>query len=266
MPEKSEKSEKLVFGSLRRELKGKDELMIVGGTITEEKLVTWLVKFSKRQMPWRMWEWVNEFRLEHEDVNGSFPLPTRLEALERGRLFGKEGDLTVRRDGEFFRWHFIGPHAAEQKDKRIPSGWLSCHNYWEREAHKDKRFACFAQKALLWGAFNQELGRWYDNRVGFAHLEYPIQEVASLLEEDQKGHVYAYYREYLDAGQVAFVWMYGLGSLSKVLNASQAKACETKMEKVEPLQNESIPLEPPTRATISATEEEKSAEKEGSRI
>lgn len=244
-------AEKLIFTSLRRELKGKDELMIVGGTISEAKVINWLREF--KGMPWRVWEWVNDFRLEHESLTPAFPLAIRLSALERVRLFGDGGDLTVRRDGALFRWHFIGPSGAK-KEAIIPAGWQSCHDYWDRKENESQKLTCSEQKALLWGAYNQELGRWYDNRVGFAHLEYPLADVESLLQEDKKGHVYAYYREYLDGGQVAFVWMYKLDSLNGVGEVSGHH--EAMEQKVSPSQDEEILLSE-SKSTSAKEEKEK---------
>ena len=62
------------------------------------------------------------------------------------------------------------------------------------------------QQAILWGAWRND-AHWYDNRVGWAKLDYP-QTLASTR------NVYAHYYEYLDRGRVAFVWIYDLGDKS----------------------------------------------------
>lgn len=182
-----------------RVLFGKEDLTIMGGIIAEEHLLAWLAKWSLSQMYWQLWETTDELELKHAS-----PLPTKtaleLMMLERVRLFGEGGDLTVRRDDELFRWYFVGP-----KGVTVPDGAL---DFWKD--NPKKKLTRFKGQVILWGVWDSESDkkRWVENRVGFANLAYP-----ELLHGER--HVYAHYWEYLDAGQVAFVWMYELGPKCK---------------------------------------------------
>jgi hypothetical protein len=181
-----------------RVLFGKEDLTIVGGMIAEKDVLAWLAKWSLSQMPWQLWETTDELDLKHDSA---LPTLTALELimLERVRFFGEGGDLTVRRDDEQFRWYFVGP-----KGVIVPDGALSQDNFWHD--NPQKKLTRFKGQVILWGVWDSESDkkRWVENRVGFAKLAYP---------EPLHGqrHVYAHYGEFLDAGQVAFVWMYKLG-------------------------------------------------------
>lgn len=171
----------------RRTVCSRANLMIVGGTIEEAKAPAWLNQWELQSLPWRLWEEVSALKLEK---NTSLPLDFAL--VERGQLFGEGGDLTLRRDGAIFRWHFIGPENAKVQKT---SDML---NFWDQPSATVLH--CVAQKAILWGVWRPELGRWHDNRVGWANLQYPA-------ELNGKDHVYVHYDEYLESGRVAFVWL-----------------------------------------------------------
>ena len=188
------------FKSLRklRVLRGKEDLTIVGGMIAEENLLAWLAEWSLSKMAWQLWETTDELELKHATT---VPTKTEIELmmLERVRLFGEGGDLTVRRDDEHFRWYFIGPKHAT-----VPGGDETPEDFWDD--HPQKKLTRFKGQVILWGAWDDKSDqeRWVENRVGFAKLAYPEP-----LHHER--HVYAHYWEFLDAGQVAFVWMYKLG-------------------------------------------------------
>lgn len=181
--------QKLVFRNLltQRTACSRLDLMIVGGTIEEAQATDWLNQWDLGSLPWRLWEEVSALRLEKAT---SVPLDFTL--VERGQLFGEGGDLTLRRDGSIFRWHFIGPTTA--KVQKTPDALDFWTEYPNAILHGVK------QKAILWGVWRQDLGRWHDNRVGWASLQYPA-------ELNGKPHVYIHYDEYLDSGRVAFVWL-----------------------------------------------------------
>lgn len=182
-----------------REQQGQQDLTILGGMIAEKKLLKWLADCSFDQMPWQMWETTNDFELKHKA-----PLPKKSEIelmmLERVRFFGEGGDLTLRRDDEQFRWHFIG-----QKNANVPASNDAPDDFWKE--HPKQTFTRFKGQVILWGAWDEINGqeRWVENRVGRANLAYPTPLHG-------QRHVYAHYWEFLDAGQVAFVWMYKLGT------------------------------------------------------
>ena len=181
--------QKLDFRTLpsRRTACSQADLIIIGGTIEEAKAPAWLNQWNLESMPWRLWEEVSALSLEK-----STSIPLDFALVERGQLFGEGGDLTLRRDGDIFRWRFIGPKTANvQKTPDALSFWSE---YPNTVLH------CVEQKAILWGAWRNDLDRWHDNRVGWANLQYPA-------ELNGKAHVYIHYDEYLESGRVAFVWL-----------------------------------------------------------
>lgn len=163
------------------------DLTIVGGTIQEQDVAAWLNEWNFELLPWQIWEEVSALRLEKGHA-----MPTEFGLVERGRLFGEGGDLTLRRDGSLFRWHFIGPKAA---NVQLTPDAL---DFWQE--YPNKMLHRIEQQVILWGVWRKDLGRWHDNRVGWANLKYP-----PMLEG--KSHVYVHYDEYLDLGRVAFVWL-----------------------------------------------------------
>jgi hypothetical protein len=150
-------------------------------------------------MPWSLWQWTDRIELQR-----GASLPGDLEFLERGRVFGKEGDLELRRemrpDGDRMAWRFIGDAATS-----TPMG-LEPDNYWDGKEGAVLRAR--ERSALLWGSREaaENLGKdgWHDDRVGWAKLEYP-----SVTGERIK----ICYREYLSGGTVEFVWWLGLKGL-----------------------------------------------------
>jgi len=181
----------------------RDQLALLGGKIGETELLTWLKtwKLDAIDLPWRLWESISNLKFEQAS------LPTSIPLLERGRLFGEDGDLTVRRDGNQFRWWYVG------KPSVVPKTILEAKEtsaFWQQ--HPTPTLHTIEQSAILWGSHQgtdqDGKQRWYDDRVGWANLAYPV-DVQTLQEHR---HIYIRYREYLNAGQVAFVWIHGLGA------------------------------------------------------
>lgn len=172
-----------------RHAANQQNLAILGGEIAADSVRTWLAGWGLHTLPWRFWETASELQLDEAS------LPPDNEYLERGRLFGPGGDLTLRREGEQFRWWFIGEPTTKRPEQ------LKAADFWATDP--TAKLYKVTQRALLWGAWDAKLNRWYDDRVGFARLNYPPS-----LQGSER--VYAHYREYLNAGQVAFVWMYNL--------------------------------------------------------
>ena len=182
-------ADKLNFNDLlsQRTRCSQADLTIVGGTIEERTAQEWLNHWDLQSLPWRIWEEVSALRLEKGIL-----LPQDFALVERAQLLGEGGDLTLRRDGDIFRWHFVGPKTA--KVQRTPDAL----DYWDQPSAST--LYCVEQQAILWGVWREELGRWHDNRVGWANLQYPA-------ELNGKSHVYIHYDEYLESGRVAFVWL-----------------------------------------------------------
>lgn len=152
-------------------------------------------------MPWSLWQWTDRIELQQ-----GASMPGDLEFLERGRVFGKDGDLELRRemrpDGDGMAWRFVGDATAS-----TPEG-LERDKYWDKMegAHLRSR----QRSVLLWGSREAagNLGKdgWHDDRVGWAKLDYP-----NVTGERIK----LCYREYLSGGTVEFVWWLGLNGLNE---------------------------------------------------
>jgi hypothetical protein len=167
---------------------GKNDLAIWGGTCAESELMIFLENWLSHNMPFRVWEYVSEICFQRET------LPKTSNLLEQGRLFGEDGDLTLRRDGSNFRWYFVG-----RPDVQPPDGCIA-ENFWEQ--YPEVAFYCCEETALLWGERQNGGVRWFDDRVGHAELDYPI--------DPSWNRPRLYYRTFSRAGQIEFVWFHGL--------------------------------------------------------
>jgi hypothetical protein len=170
---------------------GQDEFTIWGGRCAEgELLKNFLQNWKLKDMPYRIWEYVSEITFDKDS------LPQNETLLEHGRVFGPGGDLTLRRDGADFRWHFVG-----QPEISPPDGYRD-NNFWD--THPDMKFHQWDNEALLWGKYadQDENGnhRWHDDRVARAKLTYPVPD------NTKWERVMIKYWTFSRAGQVQFVW------------------------------------------------------------
>jgi len=192
--------EKIINHIKNGEKFGKDNLSIWGGRCAEQDLVDkFLNKWNLTNMPYRIWEYVSEITFDKNS------LPNQKETLlEHGRLFGSDGDLTIRRDGDEFRWHFIGePYIKPPQDYQD-------NNFWD--TYSDESFHKWEEKAMLWGEYagtNEDNEHyWHDNRVARAKLTYPTNG-------NTWKRVMISYWTFSQAGQVQFVWFRGLNEWKK---------------------------------------------------
>lgn len=180
---------------------GKDELSIFGGYCVEQNLKDFIRQW-KIKFPFGIWEYTNEIIFKKENLT-SWDINVAL--LERGRLFGEEGDLTLRREGPCFNWFFIGPAGIQ-----VPKGDYNARNYWEENDKKKdakskaKKFHQYQEKTLLWGKWDGK--GWRESRVAAANLDYPHNGERIQLE----------YQIFSFAGQVQFVWYTGLSAWEEV--------------------------------------------------
>lgn len=187
MNRKARKLESLV-NQVRNHKVGQEQLAIWGGTCAEGTLVGFIKAWPLKYMPYRIWESTDRIKFKKE-----MPVPN-VTLLERGRLFGKGGDLDLRRDGDEFRWRFVGdPHV------RPPDGYDAEENdFWTQ--HPDVAFHCYEETALLWG--ERKGDRWHEDRVATAELDYPAPDDAE--------RVQVQYTLYSRAGRVEFVRLSGV--------------------------------------------------------
>ena len=191
------------------------DLTIWGGRVDEAAVKDFIDSCALAQMPYRIWEYAHRIEFS-ENANSK---PDNYELLERGRIFGAGGDLSLRRDGTEFLWHFVGP-----KDALLSSARRGClsglanfggpkntallsedsrqkfapHDFWER--HSDLILRRNEETALLWGDYQGDAGRWQEDRVGWADLDYP------LAAKNAGQRVNLVYETFTDGGQIAFVW------------------------------------------------------------
>jgi hypothetical protein len=182
--------EKLVEKDLLLDAKNTHGIVICGGEFTAAELSAFLNACNFSRMKHRILEYADHLtfgdsaakEVEIEDV----------ELFERARVFSVGGDLSLRRDGGRFLWHFIGTDV-----QAVPSG------YGRRDFWNENRNAQLRQRdesALLWGEHRgQHNGKeyWHDDRVGWAALNYP-HAPAKRIEIS--------YTVFTEGGQVAFVW------------------------------------------------------------
>lgn len=186
------------FGRLAQEVQdsnrywGNDKLAIWGGwCCTETDAMALLRDWPQRDkaMPYRIWEYTSEMVFEEK------ALPVDGRGLERGRLFGPGGDLSLRRDGDRFYWHFVG-----QPGMQPPDGDFHAQDFWGQAEAGTSFFRC-KERSLLWGERQEGFDLWFEDRTGRARLRYPM---------DTTGRVQVEYQTFSRAGRVEFVWLLGL--------------------------------------------------------
>lgn len=165
-------------------------LTIVGGTCPAGNVLTFLSAWGlpKGTMPYCLWEEVSRIVLEEKT------LPPEPALLERGRVFGPGGDLSLRRDGDAFRWWFIGPAGVT-----APTAYGQVHDFWADKRHQGVILHRHEETALLWGVWEAGHAAWHEDRVAGARLHYPGLS-------GQPERVQVRYRSFTTAGQVMFVW------------------------------------------------------------
>lgn len=169
---------------------------VVGGCFAAEKLQAFLVACGvpRQGMPWALWQWTDRIDLQH-----GAGIPGDVDYLDRGRLFGAEGDLELRRDGNRFRWRYVGEH----NDALLLSVQAGEFGTSEPATGADTvQLSPYERTALLWGEDKSGQGKWHEDRVGWANLDYP----------GMKGNpvVQVRYIEYLLEGNVELVRLLGL--------------------------------------------------------
>lgn len=182
---------------------GKDDGVAILGSVLEakegetlEQAATGFLKlWELTRMPYRIWEYAHRITFTEPEV-------AEWSLLERGRIFGEAGDLSLRRDGKRFLWHFIGqPQPAAPKDAK---------DFWKHspECQVNPNFKMRRRRkresALLWGEYDETRKRWHDDRVGWANLDYPLD--LERKKENNGTRVKIVYDLFTDRGQIAFVW------------------------------------------------------------
>ena len=195
------------FGQLIEQMKqacedGAGHPTIIGGQFASNRLDDFLAVWRQRwdAMPWRIWEHVSQIEFANE--------PGAVDYLQRAEVFGEGGHLSLRRDGSHCLWYYIGPSGQPppQGFHRPPE----CEDYWD--GNQAVALRRYKERVLLWGEEIADIvagetkptGRWWEDRVAAADLEYPPKLTGT-------SRVYLTFWRYTANGQTAFVWYRSLG-------------------------------------------------------
>lgn len=177
---------------------GQAELSLWGGVCTAAQLPAWLAQWNLTGLNNRYWEQVSR-----AEFSATLPDAQDVALLERARLFGAGGDLSLRRTGDDFHWLWIGPRGTQ------PPNPAAAQNFWVAPAHAGASFHRVEETALLWGEHKngqpvtpQGAPLWFDDRVARAWLNYPAP--ATWLRVQLR------YWAFSRAGRIEFVWLRGL--------------------------------------------------------
>ena len=179
--------------SVRAPKVGPEELSIWGGECSEDQLPRFIGQWpTLTRLTYRIWEYTSRIVIRKAGDAEDIPAQARVPRLERGRLFGGTGgDLSLRRDGDVFLWHFVGPAGC------VPPEASVVRDFWQ-VGEPNARFHVGEESSLLWGERKEGFDRWFDDWVGSAILEYPM---------DCLNRVKVRYRTYSRRGRVEFVWL-----------------------------------------------------------
>jgi hypothetical protein len=173
------------------------EISIWGGQCGEAAALKLIEAWpTLARLPYRIWETAGEIAFEQAT------LPDNCHWIERARLFGEGGDLTLRRDGGDFRWWFVGPAGVELPQdlpEDMQEAWKQAEDFWVHSPD-----ACFNEDSgtmLLWGERPPGKEFFWDDRVAGADLRYPGLHV----EAAQRVEIE--YVTYSRAGRVEFTWL-----------------------------------------------------------
>jgi hypothetical protein len=185
------------------EMSGEQCPTIEGGRFAASALSDFLDawELGGRDMPWRLWEWVSDLLWEH----GTAALPfdstpaRRRDWLERARIFGPGGDLSLRREGGEFVWHFVGAHGAQ-----IPAAFTN-DEAGDAEGGQTDHLVAFCCATALWGNKRPLPGG------GVFWQEQPLYYPGA----GEPDRVQLAYREYLCGADTVAVWWLGLEGLQQ---------------------------------------------------
>ena len=164
----------------------RDDIQIWGGEIEENGLKEFISKWDFSDMPYRIIETVKEIILTTDNID------IKPDIIERIRIFGKGGDLDLRRNSSRFIWRYIGKNPLPQS--------IEGEDFWNK--NPSAKFFVEEKEALLWGRYNQDIDLWHDDRVGRAKLLYPVSE--------KPERVKICYKTFSENGVISFVWFTGL--------------------------------------------------------
>lgn len=172
---------------------------VFGGGFAHARLADFLAVWRRRwtSMPWRIWEQISHIEFADE--------PQEPEHLLRAEVFGDGGHLSLRRDGNCWLWHYIGPVGQP-----APQGFDQKPDCETWKAERSIVLRCYHDQAILWGERKTGYDFWWEDRVAAAKLVYPKQNI---------GRVYLDFWRYTQDGQTVFVWYRNLSQVKTTGNA-----------------------------------------------
>lgn len=196
---------------------GRSKLAIWGGECDEAHVSALLAAFNAPNgtMNYCVWETPRKIMFVENKP------PESITRLEQARVFGARGDLALRREGKHFLWRFVGEsetrpaHLVMQEADGIQAAIYfddPLNDFWASEPN-DAVFVRAQESALLWGERNSGETRWYEDRVGNARLEYPVE-----MENEKQTRVRLHYWTFSRAGRVEFAWFRELEAVQEDSN------------------------------------------------
>ena len=185
---------------LNAPVKDGSTLTIWGGRFDAGQLKSFLLAWGvpRPEMPWCLWEFASDMQFLCE----SMPTASELAWLERGRVFGKGGDLSLRRDRDKIMWSYVGKAEDGRPTIQLAESFEAVYHpasYWTTDSLPLREYT---DRVLLWGKRRPD-GIWHDDRVARARVNrYPGM--------DAHERVQLVYHSYMNGGQVEFVWLLGL--------------------------------------------------------
>jgi len=168
---------------LKKRISEKD-IQIWGGEVNEDELQNFFSKWKFISMPFVIMETLKEFTIT-KNFNFSNKEP---KLIERIRIFGKAGDLDLRRNSTCFIWKYIGENS--------PPSDIKGNSFWGE--NPNIVFFVEEKEALLWGKYEQNKKMWQDDRVAKAKLSYPVN--------GNPERVKIHYKTLSESGCISFVW------------------------------------------------------------
>ena len=170
-----------------------DDFALAAGTVAADALAAFVEGWSSVENE-RRWCFRRHVGTALVTFNETIPAAD-IGTLEQARLFSSEGDLSLRRIGNRFKWRFIGKVGSP----------FAQNGAWAEPLPTPLRRT--ERTALLWGqrtVYGNGDVFWQEDRVGAAKLVYPG------IGNGDQGRAEICYRAYTHAGRTVLVWMHDI--------------------------------------------------------
>ena len=135
-------------------------LRIIGGLLMEKHLTSFLQSWEDKissGFAWAMIEDVDQFNVQK--VTTTFEgLVQNIALLERMRLFGKTGDLDIRRNGRQFHWRYVGNKTAVIPDLTS----FVAEDFWQATSNSNIKLREVTRSYYQWRGQDERINaHWY---------------------------------------------------------------------------------------------------------